>query len=142
MSADRISGLVFLILGVMMLTIIIPEFVETAEGGVIQPATLPALLSWVMAGCGAWIVLRPARFDGHLRLPDRVGMRSAGLYAAVLGGGVLLMGELGFLPVAPGLALVIMLMIGERRWAWLGAGVVAVPAAIWAFALLLGRPLL
>ena len=52
------------------------------------------------------------------------------------------MGELGFLPVAPGLALVIMLMIGERRWAWLGAGVVAVPAAIWAFALLLGRPLL
>ena len=142
MSADRISGLVFLVLGVMMLTIIIPEFVETAEGGVIQPATLPALLSWVMAGCGAWMVLRPTRFDGKLRLPDGAGIRSAGLYAAVLGGGVLLMGAFGFLPVAPGLALVIMLMIGERRWGWLGAGVAAVPAAIWGFALLLGRPLL
>lgn len=142
MPADRISGLVFLVLGVVMLTIIIPEFVETAEGGVMQPATLPALLSWVMAGCGAWMVLRPSGFDSHLHLPAGASVRSAALYAAVLGGAVLLMGELGFLFVAPGLALVIMLMIGERRWGWLGAGVVAVPAAIWAFALLLGRPLL
>lgn len=143
MSADRISGLVFLVMAVVMLTAIIPEFVETAEGGVIQPATLPALLSWVMAGCGVWMVLRPSRSEAGFRAPPARQMRAAGLYALVLCGGVVLIGKVGFLLVAPFLALAIMMMIGERRWAWLGAGVVAVPAAIWVFvALLLGRPLL
>lgn len=143
MSADRISGLVFLTLGVAMLTIIIPEFVETADGGVIQPATLPSLLSWVLAGCGAWMVLRPARFDSNFQPPQAGSMRSAGVYAFVLVGGVLLMGELEFLIVAPALALVIMVMIGERRRGWLVVGCMTVPAAIWVFVtLLLGRPLL
>ena len=137
------SGLVFLVLGMVMLTVIIPGFVETAEGGVIQPGTLPTLLSWVMAGCGGWMLVRPSRLESGPVPPDAAQMRAAGLYVVVIGGGVLLMGVFGFPLVAPVLALVLMLMIGERRRGWLVAGVAAVPAAIWAFvALLLGRPLL
>ena len=143
MSSDRASGLVVLTLGVVLLTIIIPRFVETVDGGVMQPGAMPSLLAWVLALGGGWMVLRPSRFETGSPPPDARLVRGASLYALVLGGGVVLMGEVGFPAVAPVLALVIMLMIGERRWGWLVTGTVAVPAAIWVFvALLLGRPLL
>ena len=39
--------------------------------------------------------------------------------------------QFGFIYVAPVLALVLMLMIGERRWYWLGLGCLGMPAVIW-----------
>ena len=45
--------------------------------------------------------------------------------------GLVVMSWFGFVYVAPVLALIIMLMIGERRPFWLIAGVAAMPAAIW-----------
>jgi putative tricarboxylic transport membrane protein len=52
------------------------------------------------------------------------------------------MSRFGFVYVAPGLALVVMLFIGERRPVWLLSGIIAAPALIWLIVeQLLERPL-
>ena len=53
------------------------------------------------------------------------------MYVLVLGLGIYGMSWFGFVVVAPPLALIIMIMIVERRWYWLVSGVVGMPAIIW-----------
>jgi putative tricarboxylic transport membrane protein len=60
-------------------------------------------------------------------------------YAAVM---VWAMGRFGFVWVAPPAMLALMLLLGERRLAWLGLGALAVPALVWTcVVVLLGRTL-
>ena len=154
--ADRLSGMVVLLAALAMIFVIIPAHVETAEGGVIQPATFPYALCWLLAACGAWLAMRPQGQEGRSEV-DRGGHDApsivqyvqyvqygrAAVHAVLLAAGVAAMGRLGFIVVAPFLALAIMLLIGERRPGWLALGAGAVPAMVWVFVVqILGRPLL
>ena len=51
LSADRISGLVFLLAGLAMIFGVIPAEVEMVDGGNIAPSTTA---SGVVSGAGAW----------------------------------------------------------------------------------------
>ena len=77
MKADRISGLAVLLAGLAMIFAIIPAYVETAEAGVIQPATLPYALCWLITACGAWLVARP----GDTSPPPAHQLRRAAMHA-------------------------------------------------------------
>ncbi|MDA9929849.1 tripartite tricarboxylate transporter TctB family protein [Alphaproteobacteria bacterium] len=137
-SADRLSGCFCVLLGLAMIFAIIPTYVEGPEDGSIAPATLPNILSWIIVVCGGFLVIKPT---GH-QTQDMRFFISAAAYAAVLAGAIYAMTLLGFVYVAPVLALVIMLMIGERRPLWLGFGVAGMPALIFIFVeLLLDRSL-
>ena len=127
MAADRLSGLFFLLAGIAMGFLWIPAFVDDVAGGNIAPATLPRALSWLIAGCGAWLMLKPTGF----RTVQAVQMGRAASFVVLLAGGVWLMLHFGFAIVSPALSLGLMLMCGERRPGWLFVGVVAVPAMIW-----------
>lgn len=126
-SADRITGAFFLLFGLAMIFVVIPEYVEDVDRGNLSPKTMPVIVAWIIAFCGGLLVIKPTTH----RAPDRKFFGMAFAYVAVLGVAIYAMSLVGFLYVAPILALVIMLMIGERRPLWLAVGVVLMPAAIW-----------
>jgi len=136
--ADRVSGLFFMALGLAMYFWINPNYIETVDGGNISPATLPNIISIILAIAGAFIAIKPT--DHQIRNP--VLMAKTGLYVTLLTAGIWAMSWFGFEYVAPVLALAIMWLIGERRSLWLSLGVVAMPAIIWFLVTqLLGRAL-
>lgn len=138
MSADRVSGLFFMLFGLVMYFGINPNYIETVEGGSIAPSTLPNIISIVLAIAGAFVALKPT--DHQIRNP--VLMAKTGLYVTLLSVGIWAMSWFGFEYVAPVMALAIMWLIGERRPLWLGFGVVVMPTIIWFLVTqLLGRAL-
>ena len=126
-SADRWTGAFFLLFGLAMFFLVIPVYVEDAQGGNLSPRTMPNVIAWVIAVCGGFLVIKPTTHQA----PDGRFFAQVAAYVAVLGAAIYAMSLVGFIYVAPVLALVIMLMIGERRLLWLGIGVVLMPAAIW-----------
>lgn len=137
-SLDRYSGLFFAILGLLLFFVIIPYDTEVVDYGWVRPQTVPNSMAWLLVITGVSLVIRPgedAPFDLHRSL-------RAGLFLAILGGGLFLIDRFGFVAVAPGLALLIMVLIGERRPLWLILGTVGLPLLIWfTVAILLQRPL-
>lgn len=127
MTADRASGLFFVLFGLVLYLIIIPKFVEQVDGGWLHPDTIPSALAIVLTLCGALLMLRPTR---HRPQPASEFVK-AGIYFGLLLLGLFAMGRFGFVYVAPVIALVVMGLIGERRPGWLIGGVVILPAAIW-----------
>jgi len=128
-SPDRATGAFFVLFGLAMYFLVIPTYVEQVDGGNLAPDTLPNAISIVIAICGVLLMFKPT---GH-RPPDWRHFALTGIYVAIIGAAVYAMTWFGFIYVAPVLALLLMLMIGERRPLWLAAGVVAVPGAIWFF---------
>ncbi|UYV38043.1 tripartite tricarboxylate transporter TctB family protein [Rhodobacteraceae bacterium D3-12] len=126
-TADRISGLFFMLLGLAMYFWVNPNFIETVESGNIAPATLPNIISIILAISGAYVAIKPTTHQTR----NPVLMAKTALYVALLCIGIWAMSKLGFEYVAPGLALAIMWLIGERRPLWLGLGVIAMPLLIW-----------
>jgi len=129
MSADRASGAFFFFLGLVLYFVVNPAFIEIEEGNSLAPDTLPNLVSVLIAVCGALLMLRPTK---HQVQDARFFLR-AGLFVVILGVAVYAISHFGFFVVGPILALVMMLVIGERRWLVLVAGTVGVPAFIWFF---------
>lgn len=126
-SADRASGLFFLLFGLGMYFLVNPGNIEAVDGGNLAPETFPNILSVVIAVCGGLLVLVPTRE----KIRDPMLMGKAGLYAGLLVIGGLAMSRFGFEYVAPVLALAIMLLTGERRRHWLAFGVIGMPALTW-----------
>lgn len=126
-TTDRLTGAFFLLFGLAMFFFVIPEYVEEVESGNLSPKTMPNVVSWIIAICGGFLVLRPTTHHA----PDARFFLKAATYVALLAAAIYAMTLVGFMYVAPVLALILMLMIGERRPLWLGLGVVAIPAAIW-----------
>ncbi|MFK7993277.1 MAG: tripartite tricarboxylate transporter TctB family protein [Granulosicoccus sp.] len=126
-SADRISGTFFLLLGLAMYFLVNPRYIESVSAGNIQPSTVPDILSVVIATCGALLVFKPTAQS----INDPSNMLRAGIHGAVLAAGIYAMMWFGFEFVAPFMALAIMLLIGERRALWLIAGSLGMPALIW-----------
>ncbi len=128
-SSDRATGAFFLLFGLAMYFLVIPLYVEQVEDGNLAPNTLPNAVSLVIAVCGGLLVLKPT---GH-RPPNWRRFAVTAIHVFVLGAAIYAMTWFGFVYVAPLLALILMLMIGERRPLWLVAGVIIMPAAIWFF---------
>lgn len=126
-SADRISGIFFLLFGLAMYFYVNPNYIETTDSGNISPNTVPNIVSIVIAICGTFLAIKPT--NHRTRNPQ--SMAITGFYVVILATGLYAMSWVGFVYVAPVLALVIMWAIGERRPLWLGLGVVAMPAIIW-----------
>ncbi len=126
-SADRISGIFFMLFGLAMYFHVNPNYIETADGGNLSPDTVPNVVSIVIVVCGVFLALKPTK---HRTRSPRT-MAITGFYVAILIAGLYAMSWVGFEFVAPVLALTIMWAIGERRPLWLGLGVVVMPAVIW-----------
>ena len=155
LSADRISGLVFLLAGLAMIFGVIPAEVEAVEGGNIEPSTLPIVMSAIMAFGGGVLLVRPhtppesppappARQETVQQHPPpwRQLLRGLGI-VLLLALALAAMSQFGFMLVAPALALALMWLSGERRWRWYVIGAVLVPAAIWVIVIqILGRQLI
>lgn len=136
--ANRLLGLFFAVFGVLLLVVVIPQQTEVIDYGWMRPQTLPDAMAAVIAVAGIMLALRPR---GAVAFEWRKAGRAA-LYLGLVAAGVWLIGLFGFEIVAPLLALVMMLVIGERRVPWLVLGAAGIPLAIWlAVAVLLDRPL-
>jgi len=135
---DRLCGLFFVLFGLMLFFYLIPTQIETVDYGAIRPKTMPQILAVIIGVFGFILMVKPA--DGSNLQPMPWGRSS--LIVAVLSGGLWLISLFGFIFMAPFLALVLMVIMGERRPLWLGLGVVGMPALIWfAVTILLERPL-
>ena len=126
-SADRASGLFFLLFGVAMYVYVNPTYIESVDSGTIAPATMPNIVSIVIAICGAILIFKPTTHQ----VRDPALIFKTGLYVGILVAGLYAMSWFGFEYVAPVLALTLMLLIGERRPFWIGLGVVVMPVTIW-----------
>ncbi len=135
---DRLSGLFFALFGLMLFFYLIPTQVETVDYGAIRPKTLPQILAVIIGVFGAVLMLRPADGSDLQRMP---WAKSTGI-VFILCVGLWLISHFGFEFIAAPLALILMLVMGERRPLWLGLGVLAMPALIWfVVTILLQRPL-
>ena len=125
--ADRVSGAFFFLFGLAMYFLIIPEYVELNDEGNLSPNTMPNIISLVIAFFGAVLVLKPTPHQ----LQNMRYFVMTGTYIGILAAGIYAMSLFGFEYVGPVMALAIMLIIGERRPLWLGAGVIIMPLLIW-----------
>ena len=137
MQTDRITGATLIMLGSLLIWWIIPWQAEEVGYGWLRPRTLPYIISAGLFFCGVWMMLRPVA-EGL----TAANWPRAAIYAGILVSGLALMSLFGFLWVAPPMALVLMLVVGERRLLWLTTGAAGTPSAIWVcVAILLERPL-
>ncbi|PIE72890.1 MAG: hypothetical protein CSA20_05315 [Deltaproteobacteria bacterium] len=135
---NRLSGLVVFLLGLAIIFILIPVATETVDYGWLRPATLPTIAAIVISVAGLLHLLFP---QGWIELNFPAVLRSA-LFLMIALAGLWGMSRFGFTIAAPLMMLLIMLIIGERRWPWLMTGVVLLPAFIWlCIDVLLKRPL-
>lgn len=144
LSADRLSGVFFLLFGLAMYFLVIPNYVEITDEGNLAPNTLPNWISIIITLCGAALILKPTQLlkPTQHETQNLQAFLITGAYVAILVAGIYAMSLFGFVYIAPVLALAIMVMIGERRPLWLIAGAVAMPAIIWFFVIhVLGRVL-
>lgn len=138
MATDRWLGLFFAGFAVLLYAVIVPWQADAVGYGFLRPRTMPRIAAVVIGVCGLILMIRP---PGDAR-PGRFRWGRAALFAGVLVAGLWAMSHLGFLLVAPPLALAVMLLAQERRPLWLVLGAAGVPALIWfAVAVLLDRPL-
>lgn len=137
-SADRVSALFFFLGSVLFYFVIIPGEVEFNDSGAIMPSTLPNVLCWVVAFFSAVLFFKPSGHKTQGRHETSLALVYFGLICLAL----YAMTIFGYVAVSPFFALMLMLLIGERRPLWLGVGVIAAPATIWfVVEYLLGRTL-
>jgi len=135
---NRLLGLFFAAFGLLLFFVLIPRQTEVVDYGWMRPQALPNAMAIIIAVSGVVLALRPR---GAVALEWREAGRAA-LYLGLVCTGVYLISLFGFEVVAPPMALLIMLLIGERRPLWLALGVAGIPFMIWlAVPVLLGRPL-
>jgi putative tricarboxylic transport membrane protein len=138
MTLNRLSGLVVVLAGAVLLLWIIPSHTETVDSGWLRPATLPNITSIVLIITGLLHLIFPTGQESFelvhtLRILLIFVISLIALY---------LMKLLGFLIAAPLFVLVLMILVGERRLLWLASGIVLIPVAIWiAVDIVLNRPL-
>ena len=126
-SADRASGAFFSIFGLLLYFYIIPNHIEPVDTGWVYPSTIPNAVAIILVLSGTAVFCKPTR---HCARPASEVAR-AGLFLAVLCFGIWLISKVGFIWAAPGVAVGLMALMGERRGFWLLMGAGATPAVIW-----------
>ncbi|NKB77939.1 MAG: hypothetical protein GKR96_13125 [Gammaproteobacteria bacterium] len=124
---DRITGLLIAIFGITLYWFIIPNYVDSSQSSWLRPDTIPNATCLVTIFCGLVLVIKPSSHKLHAFST----ICRAGLFFMLLAVGLYVMSLVGFVYVAPILALSLMLTIGERRLFWLTIGSVAIPFTIW-----------
>lgn len=127
MSLERIVTGAILVFSMTFLFLVMPQQVETVSYGRIIPATLPTILLWIIAIATA---VQLITLKDNVGLNGRVAFRAA-LVLTLMAGSAWLMDIFAFEYIAPILALLLMLFIGEKRWYWLLLGGVAIPLGVW-----------
>jgi len=125
---DRIAGAVLVAFALAMWLLVIPDQVDAVDYGWMRPQTLPGIATAVMGLLGLWLALAPSRRP--MRVDPAQIARLAALLALVAAA-LWVMARVGFLWVAPALAVALVLLLGERRWPYLLGAAVGAPAAIW-----------
>lgn len=135
---NRMSGIFISLFGIVLLFFIIPNQTEAVDYGWLRPATLPSIAAVVITLAGTLHAIIP---KGGIELELTSALRALLiLFIGILG--LWLMKYVNYIAAAPLLMLVLMWMIGERRWKWLLVGVVLLPAFVWfCIDYLLNRPL-
>ncbi|MGJ8530000.1 tripartite tricarboxylate transporter TctB family protein [Maritalea sp.] len=137
-TSDRIAGFCSILFGAALLVWITPLATETVDYGWMRPNTLPDILAWVLIVAGIGLSVS----SSEPSTPSFLLISKAAVYFLVIVASLFAISYFGYLRVAPILAAIIMILLGERRWPWLFAGAVVVPFAIWFFIeFLLSRPL-
>ncbi|MCF4099282.1 tripartite tricarboxylate transporter TctB family protein [Maritalea mediterranea] len=136
---DRLTGVTVILFGAALLFLITPYATETVGYGWLRPNTVPNVMAVIMMLAGTTLALATPQ-DQYV---DFAKMARAAGFLLVIALGLWAMVHWHYRFVAPGLALVLMLLVGERRWPWLLVGAVVLPFAI-SFLIenVLGRPLL
>ena len=138
MTLNRLSGLFSALAGCLLLFWVIPNHTEIADSGWLKPASLPNITAIIIIVSGLIHFYAPR---GDAKLDLAVSGRAL-LFLGIGVLGIWLMHIAGFIFAAPGLMLVLMLMVGEKRWQWLFFGIILLPASIWfCVDFLLKRPL-
>jgi len=125
---NRMSGLFFALSGALLILWLTPNYTETSDFGWLKPATLPNILSVIMILAGLLQTFAPT---GKAELDWPLTLRFSLIFALCLLA-LLLMKYFSFILVAPTLALVITLLIGERRPLWMFVGIILMPTTLWA----------
>lgn len=138
-SVDRIVGIVIACTGVWLLQYGIEAGVEGTDLTFPGPLLFPQLAAWIFIVGG---VIQAIRAKPGRELPNRREVFRYIMVSALIVVMALLMNNFGYLVGGVGLLAVMMFVVYEKRWLWIGVTVVAVPLSIWAFfVLLLGRVL-
>jgi len=127
MLLNRISATFFIVFALLMLFHFIPTQVEDVDYGWVKPATIPNIVVGFILVLSC-IQLFFTRVEPQLQLG--VVLRACGFFCL----GLLTlwaMSLFGFIYIAPLSALLIMLLIGERRVLWLTIGSAVIPFVIW-----------
>lgn len=134
---NRMSGVLVSLFGIVLLFYIIPKQTETIEYGWLKAATLPSIAAVIITLSGLLHAVFPR---GELELEFTSALRALlFFFIGILG---LWAMTISYMVAAPLLMLVLMWVIGERRWQWLFTGVIVLPAGIWlCIDYLLKRPL-
>jgi putative tricarboxylic transport membrane protein len=127
MTANRISGLLVALAGLLLWLVVVPANTETVGSGWIRPDTLPLACAVALVVLG---LLQAGPRGAPIEVTGAQVLR-AGLFAALAFLAVWAMAAGGFRLAAPAFALALMLLVGERRPVWLAIGAIGVPAAIW-----------
>ena len=127
MSFNRLSGVFFVGLGLLLYFVVIPEQTETVDYGWMRPQSIPNACAILLIILG---IAQAAFPTGSVFIHRREILR-ASLFAAITVAALWAMSMFGFLMTVPIFAAVLMLIVGERRPGWLAAGVVVLPVAIW-----------
>lgn len=135
---SRLPGAVIAAAGLFLLVSVIPNHTEAVDYGWVRPQTVPMLCGIALVLLGALQAVLPGgRADLSVREVARVA-----LFVALTAGALFVMDRFGYLAGAAILALLVMLVVGERRPGWIALGAVAAPVVIWSIAVpLLGRVL-
>lgn len=134
---NRISGIFVTLFGIVLLAYLIPNQIEAVDYGWLKPATLPSIGAVIIILAGTLHAVFP---KGGLEFELASALRAfLFFFIGILG---LWLMTISYIVAAPLLMLVLMWVIGERRWKWLCIGVVMLPALIWVcIDFLLNRPL-
>ena len=138
LTPDRVTGAAIAALGMFFYFVFIPANVETVDAQWLEPESYPNVLAVFLSIFGAALMLLPS--TQHPPNAREFGM--ALVFMITLAVGFYTLSHFGFMITAPLFALVIMLVLGERRIFWLIGGVVMMPLTIWICVVeLLGRSL-
>lgn len=140
MLVHRLGTAAFLVFGLFLYFVLIPNHVETISYGWLRPGTLPNALAILLIVFAFLQMFTPPNDTEELpTLPEfvRAVLFIIGVIACVYA-----MGQFGFLPVSIVMALILMLVVGERRPHWLALGGAVIPVSVWyTTEVFLGRPL-
>jgi putative tricarboxylic transport membrane protein len=127
MFLERAITAAIIFAGFTLFFLVMPGQVEEVDYGRIIPSTVPSIAIWIIIAVAAVQIVQ-SRHSIHL---DIAVCLKAAAFLCFLVFAAYAMERFGFEFVAPVLALVVIFVIGERRWHWLLLGGVVIPVGVW-----------